>query len=171
MASELRVDRIIPVNGVPTGGGGGIIQITSGTLNPSSTSTLVSENSPISNTDGVEVGTATITPISNTSKILCIVSSQIAGGNNSTAVAALFRGSTNIAQRMYYSGSASNNGTNPFFIYHIDSPATTSSITYSVRLGSNNASYTQYMARSYNNSPSFYFTETQGQIILMEVSG
>jgi hypothetical protein len=26
MASELRVDRIIPVNGVPTGGGGGVIQ-------------------------------------------------------------------------------------------------------------------------------------------------
>jgi hypothetical protein len=27
MASELRVDRIIPVNGVPTGGGGGVIQM------------------------------------------------------------------------------------------------------------------------------------------------
>ena len=27
MASELRVDRIIPTAGVPTGGGGGIIQI------------------------------------------------------------------------------------------------------------------------------------------------
>ena len=27
MASELRVDRIIPVNGVPTGGGGGIVQV------------------------------------------------------------------------------------------------------------------------------------------------
>ena len=27
MASELRVDKIIPVNGVPTGGGGGIVQV------------------------------------------------------------------------------------------------------------------------------------------------
>ena len=27
MTSELRVDRIIPVNGVPTGGGGGIVQV------------------------------------------------------------------------------------------------------------------------------------------------
>ena len=27
MSSELRVDRIIPVNGVPTGGGGGVIQV------------------------------------------------------------------------------------------------------------------------------------------------
>ena len=27
MASELRVDKIVPTDGVPTGGGGGIIQI------------------------------------------------------------------------------------------------------------------------------------------------
>ena len=27
MASELRVDKIVPVNGIPTGGGGGIIQM------------------------------------------------------------------------------------------------------------------------------------------------
>ena len=27
MASQLRVDKIVPVDGVPTGGGGGIIQI------------------------------------------------------------------------------------------------------------------------------------------------
>ena len=31
MASELRVDKIVPVDGVPTGGGGGIIQIKSTT--------------------------------------------------------------------------------------------------------------------------------------------
>ena len=27
MASELRVDKIVPVDGVPTGGGGGIVQV------------------------------------------------------------------------------------------------------------------------------------------------
>ena len=27
MSSELRVDKIVPVDGVPTGGGGGIIQV------------------------------------------------------------------------------------------------------------------------------------------------
>ena len=27
MASQLRVDKIVPVDGVPTGGGGGIIQV------------------------------------------------------------------------------------------------------------------------------------------------
>ena len=29
MASQLRVDKIVPVDGVPTGGGGGIIQVKS----------------------------------------------------------------------------------------------------------------------------------------------
>ena len=33
MASELRVDKIVPVDGVPTGGGGGIVQITVGRIN------------------------------------------------------------------------------------------------------------------------------------------
>ena len=32
MTSELRVDRIVPVDGVPTGGGGGIVQTTVGRL-------------------------------------------------------------------------------------------------------------------------------------------
>ena len=27
MASELRVDKIIPTGGIPTGGGGGVIQV------------------------------------------------------------------------------------------------------------------------------------------------
>ena len=27
MSSELRVDKIVPVDGVPTGGGGGIVQV------------------------------------------------------------------------------------------------------------------------------------------------
>ena len=29
MSSELRVDKIVPVDGVPTGGGGGVIQVVS----------------------------------------------------------------------------------------------------------------------------------------------
>ena len=33
MASELRVDKIVPVDGVPSGGGGGIVQITVGRIN------------------------------------------------------------------------------------------------------------------------------------------
>ena len=32
MSSELRVDKIVPVDGVPTGGGGGIVQVKQFTL-------------------------------------------------------------------------------------------------------------------------------------------
>ena len=31
MSSQLRVDKIVPVDGVPTGGGGGIIQVAQST--------------------------------------------------------------------------------------------------------------------------------------------
>ena len=68
MASELRVDRIIPVNGVPTGGGGGIIQVVS-----ASTSTQVVN----STTSYVDTGlTATITPTSASSKVLVLITQQ-----------------------------------------------------------------------------------------------
>ena len=33
MTSELRVDRIVPVDGVPTGGGGGVVQVAVGRIN------------------------------------------------------------------------------------------------------------------------------------------
>ena len=64
MSSELRVDRILPVDGAPTGGGGSIIQIKQAFLNTAVTSTATSEE---------EISTglrAVITPKFATSKIL-----------------------------------------------------------------------------------------------------
>ena len=64
MASELRVDKIVPTNGVPANGGGGIVQLTYG-----STSSEV----PISTTGSwqtVYTSLNSITPRFNTSKIL-----------------------------------------------------------------------------------------------------
>jgi len=77
MASELRVDRIIPVNGVPTGGGGGIIQVVS-----ASTSTEVTN----ATSTYVDTGlTATITPTSASSKVLVLITQQYYYTRNSTA--------------------------------------------------------------------------------------
>ena len=65
MSSELRVDKIIPVDGVPTSGGGGIVQ------------TVFAENNTIqtfsfnsSSFSPQTVCSASITPKFNTSKIL-----------------------------------------------------------------------------------------------------
>ena len=69
MASELRVDRIIPVNGVPTGGGGGIIQIQQDTL-------ISQTESTASNGTRVDVGLeVSITPKFSTSKIYVTLNS------------------------------------------------------------------------------------------------
>ena len=66
MASKLRVDSILPVDGAPTGGGGGIIQMVTG----SSTTRLTAPTNT-----GSYYNTyvnATITPKFNTSKILIV---------------------------------------------------------------------------------------------------
>ena len=66
MSSELRVDKIIPTGGVPTGGGGGIVQIIIGTDNR--------EQINIESTASETTLTATITPkFSTSSKIMVLV--------------------------------------------------------------------------------------------------
>lgn len=71
MASELRVDRIVPVDGVPNNGGGGVVQVVQ-----ASTNTQL-----IANTDTWTDTTlsATITPKFSTSKILMITNHSVFG--------------------------------------------------------------------------------------------
>ena len=65
MTSQLRVDKIIPVDGVPTSGGGGIIQITQ---------SQDGKEQVNFNTDSeTDLMTAQITPKFATSKILIII--------------------------------------------------------------------------------------------------
>ena len=65
MASELRVDKIVPTTGVPTGGGGGIIQVVH-----ASTQTAQEQDFSAGSTF-VDTGlSASITPKFSTSKIL-----------------------------------------------------------------------------------------------------
>ena len=75
MASELRVDRIVPVDGIPTGGGGGIIQI----VQASTTSRVATG----SNTYQATNLSATITPRFSTSKIYITLGGD--ANNNGTA--------------------------------------------------------------------------------------
>ena len=65
MASELRVYKIVPTSGVPSGGGGGVIQVTQGSR--TSRSQTTSTNYVASGLSG------TITPKVNTSKVLVTV--------------------------------------------------------------------------------------------------
>ena len=65
MASKLRVDSILPVDGAPTGGGGGIIQVVSSTINNQPTLDNIVNTSDWTG-HGLSV---TITPKFSTSKI------------------------------------------------------------------------------------------------------
>ena len=167
MASELRVDRIIPTGGVPTGGGGGIIQIKQGIITaPASTSTSGSFT---------DTGlTATITPTRADSKVFCMVSlgSLSSPGGTSTGFR-LVRGSTDIAMpdstalqsgftNVYVSEDSSLFSVNFNFL---DSPATTSATTYKITW--RNSSSTTYLGR-FNGSATDY--NGVSTLILMEVS-
>ena len=68
MASELRVDKIVPTTGVPTGGGGGIVQVKSTSFTGD-----WSGSSGGSTFDIITDLNTTITPKFNTSKILIMV--------------------------------------------------------------------------------------------------
>ena len=65
--SQLKVNSIIPVSGVPTGGGGGIIQVLTNSTRDSQGSVSLANNRSYSAVPNQNV---TITPTSNTSKIL-----------------------------------------------------------------------------------------------------
>ena len=167
MASELRVDRIIPTGGVPTGGGGGIIQIKQGIITaPASTSTSGSFT---------DTGlTATITPTRADSKVFCMVSlgSLSSPGGTSTGFR-LVRGSTDIAMpdstalqsgftNIYVSEDSSLFSVNFNFL---DSPGVDTALTYKITW--RNSSSTTYLGRFTGSATNYNGVST---LILMEVS-
>jgi len=179
MASKLRVDHIEPVNGVPTGGGGGIIQVTSNTYTA---------------TDNNEVGAATwwrtnascsITPHSSTSKILVFghVSTSVVGPQynigtgiyrgTSTLIsdalgdAASNRGRVHTATEMNTSADAMVTVS----LNYLDSPATTSAVTYYVGIR-NPSSATRfcYINRGVTDTDSTYYPRGTTTLTLFEIS-
>ena len=137
MSSELRVDKIVPVDGVPSGGGGGIVQIVSTHI----TSAFTTQSETYTDITGHSV---TITPKFNTSKILIDyrVSWMHTGSNGATATLRLLRNGQNIGvpvatdDRMgilLLSLGSTQNMSNSSINY-LDSPATTSAITYKMQI-------------------------------------
>ena len=132
--SQLKVNSIIPVAGVPTGGGGGIIQVVQAVKDDTATFTTTSF------TD-ITVLSASITPTSSSSKILVEAFVYVSNIGNTTGMINIVRGSTNIAQP---SGSVTN--TASIFSYigvahmvqrvmtFLDSPSTTSATTYKIQV-------------------------------------
>ena len=129
MSSELRVDKIIPTDGVPAGAhnAGGIIQMKQ---------FYVTSNISTTSSSDTDVITGTITPHFSTSKIWILVGVTPYGGNESnlSARGRIRRGGSSGTQiyynrRMFFrSGSALKAMCG--LMQMIDSPSTTSAVTY-----------------------------------------
>ena len=169
MSSELRVDKIIPTTGVPTGGGGGVIQIMQGVLTGN-----------VSTSGNVDSGLQVIiTPKFATSKIYVTFDGflwcDMSGSNNDVQGGAYLTrtvgGSvTNItpdANAMRFVGSSQSYWDigNLCMLSKLDSPNTTSAVTYKLKLHATSGTSTIQLNNTFYNS-----TSTEAHITAMELS-
>ena len=170
MSSELRVDKIIPTGGVPTGGGGGIIQVVHETRTTSFTTT---------NTAYVDFMSVTITPKFNTSKMLVRYGLSAGTDNDNMHVySSMFRNDTQIAAPTdtgSRTGSFSvHNTMDQSMTYgggeHLDSPATTSAITYKIKVKSSNGQTVTFNRSYRDNNAGAYDGRAVSFLTVMEVS-
>jgi len=183
--SELRTNRIIPRDGLTSGtfNGGGIIQVKQ-TVRTDVFSESLNAHTTGSN-NAIEVA---ITPTRSDSKVLVLISlhgsSSYWGGvccgawqgflvrNGSIIVQGDAAGSRQ-RMTMRSGDSDSSNVEEPLNFNYLDSPSTTSAVTYGVRLhNSDNGSATLFLNRSDNDTDQVTTTtRTVSTITAMEVSG
>jgi hypothetical protein len=114
---------------------GAVLQVVQATYttNADITTTIPTDDTTPLISEGTEILSASITPVDNNNKILCIV--DLSGGADAVAspVMALFRGSTCINAKIWTAMTA---GTiHDGDLVFLDSPASASAQTYSVRVG------------------------------------
>ena len=166
MTSELRVDKIIPTTGAPTGGGGGIIQVKHLTKTDSFSTTSTS----LVDITGFSLS---ITPKFNTSKIMVLASGYISSQGNNHGVHLFFyrtrSGQSDVEVGKSYNQKATvqsqTGGT--FVIQNLDSPATTSTLTYKGRLKTDSSSHNARIGAGGNNGTQ---NIPESVITLLEVS-
>ena len=171
MSSQLRVDKIVPVDGAPTGGGGGIIQIKQTFLD---TAVSTSTSGSFVDITGMSVS---ITPKFNTSKIFVMVTLGSVSSEAGVSVGfRLLRGSTLIGNSSstdlqsgftnIYAGEDNEAKSLLSVAFNfLDSPATTSATTY--KLQWRNSSSNSYINRYTGSSTQYNGSST---ITAMEVS-
>ena len=177
--SELRTNRIIPRDGIPSGSNGGIVQIKYAIKN--NTQDIASQGYSATPTD-VSGLSVTITPTRSDSKILVQVSLGSLSNNEryKRAFMNIVRDSTNVlvgdaatgheVTAAVCSRSADDNHIQiPLSFMVLDSPATTSATTYKVQLSKGSDSGTVYLNGSAGADASA--GNTASTIIVMEVSG
>ena len=184
MASELRVDRIVPVNGVPTGGGGGIIQVVQTVKTDVWSESLNAHTTASSDAMSVQ-----ITPTRSDSKVLIMISAHGSSSYWGSVCCGAWQGflmkngsvliqgdAAGSRQRMTMRAGDGDNTQveEPLNFNYLDSPATTNTLTYGLRLhnSDNGNGKVLYLNRSPNDGDQVTTTtRTVSTIIAMEVSG
>ena len=188
MSSELRVDKIIPTGGVPTGGGGGIIQVVSA---------YKGDSFSTSSTSFVDITglSATITPKFSTSKILVQCCMGAAGvrqnnldhGNAIRTLRSIGGASFSSDNKLnglvegsrigitYKGAGISYNADHipgGFGFVGLDDPATTSAVVYKIQVSAQNsgAPFSLNRAPANVNDAAIYHATSMTSLILMEVS-
>ena len=178
MTSQLRVDKIVPVDGVPSGGGGGVIQVVS----TEKTDGVFGTTANLQTKETITGLNATITPKFSTSKVLVIMHLLVGASGDTTGGGTILRESTEIGI-----ADASGNRTRNTFGFGVktsgslwitesvsriilDSPSTTSATTYSVKIGGNGGVTVYINREGRNNDNATDTTIGSSSLTLMEIS-
>lgn len=171
MALILSGDTGVPASGMPTGS---VIQ----TVTTTKTDTFTMTGQTMTTITGL---TATITPISTTSKVLVIVSIGGFGQGTGQGRFVLQRNSADISGAVGAAGSgqlvdtftiggiASGAVQTTGGTTYLDSPASTSALTYSVTVSSNDAGQGIYINRSPTDTANTSYQRNISTITLMEI--
>ena len=177
MSSQLRVDKILPVDGAPTSGGGGIVQVVQSFKTDTSSSSV--QGGLLTD----HVLTQSITPKFNTSKVLVEFHVMCSSSGTMNRLGAVItRGGSPV-------GVADDTGDNktentvcivandvnePYTLSgkFLDSPATTSAVTYGVKIRTGTSStITIQFNRQGTESNNIYIMRGTSSLTLMEISG
>ena len=157
MSSELRVDKIVPIDGVPSGGAGGIIQMKQA---------LKTDAFSTSSTSFVDITglSVTLTPKFSTSKFLVTYHVTVGHNTQTQNTIQLVRqvsGSDTVINPVAYNqgtsiqyfGSSNAGWDRGVMAYQIiDSPGTASAVNYRLRTYIYSSSVIQYINRCHNSS-------------------
>lgn len=175
-ADAVVTDGVIAASALPAGS---ILQVVSTTKTDTFTTTSTSYT-------GVTDLTASITPSSASNKIMVMINASVGATNDSTAhlraardgspvnvgdsSGSVVQSAVSIYGRSSVDGGAFT-GQHGSSITFLDSPATTSSVTYTVELRTGNLNGAVYVGRAGTTADSTITGRTPSNITLMEVAG
>lgn len=141
-----------------TGGTGKVLQVVNSSISTRETTTATTQQD--------SALTASITPSSTSNKVLCLVSYQVGASADIWIFVNLDRDGTTIGGSIRHNPFASSiNRLEAGSINYLDSPSSTSALTYTVQYGSNQAGTKIFNGRNSGSSDSY------ATLTLMEIAG